>query len=286
MFKKKEKSIDKIASLPVDYQILQSTVQDFLPFEDIQDSMICLPNAKYRMVAEISSINYYLKTAEEQENIEVMFKAALTSWDFPFAFYVQTRSLDAEEIQRNLTDDVDKIADGPLKRYGREYTREMYKMNKGSNGTLIKKNYIIVECNDAGLISANQTEEDKRKYAYDRLRMNIRKVAEGLAPLGINARMLYNDELAELLFVAINKHSAFKANDLINHFSDTVYPAQEWNIPTVEQMFEGFETSLNKLLENSYDISSSEIEKARDILQKVKDIRKETVQDGNIYFDL
>ena len=44
-----------------------TTVQEFLPFEKIEDSMICLGNDIYRMAIEVNSINYYLKTEEEQD---------------------------------------------------------------------------------------------------------------------------------------------------------------------------------------------------------------------------
>ena len=118
LFKKKDTSSKTIESLPKDYLLLQETVQDFIPLQEVRDSMLVLPNHEYKMVIEVKSINYYLKTAEEQETIEMQFRSALGSWDFPFAFYVQTRTIDADDIVKKLQDDVDKIPNGTLKRYG------------------------------------------------------------------------------------------------------------------------------------------------------------------------
>lgn len=284
--KKKKSSTDILSNLPIDYQILQTTVQDFIPFDDIQDSMICLPSSEYRMVIEVSSMNYYLKTSQEQENIEAMFRAAISSWDFPFAFYTQTRSLDADDIEMRLKEDVAKCQSSELRRYGEQYIREMHNLNKGKTATLIKKNYIIIECNDAGFIESNHTEEDKRNYAFDKLALNARKVSEGLAPLGLACKVLNNDELVILLFIAINKHSQFSMNDLLNHISDTVFPFEEWGDETVEQIFEGFRTQLNNLLLRSHNLTGTEIEKAQALLKAIDNIKTETIEESDTYFDL
>ena len=53
------------------------TAQEFLPFEEIQDSMIYVGNGLYRMLIEVSSLNYYLRTEEEQETVEQQFRRAL-----------------------------------------------------------------------------------------------------------------------------------------------------------------------------------------------------------------
>lgn len=51
-----------------------SIAQDFLPFEDIRNGMIILPDHKYRAVVECSSLNYDLKTEGEREQIELSFQ--------------------------------------------------------------------------------------------------------------------------------------------------------------------------------------------------------------------
>lgn len=281
-----KKQSDVFSTLPSDYLLLQTTVQDFLPFEDIQDSMICLKDGEYRMVIEVSSMNYYLKTAEEQETIEAMFKSAISSWDFPFSFYTQTRSLDSDAIERTLRSDIDKCIGNELRLYGEQYIREMMQINKGKTATLIKKNYVIIECNDAKLIESNHTEEDLRNYAFDKLALNVKKVSEGLSPMGLSCKVLNNEELVNLLYIAINKHSSFNMNDLLNHMSDTVFPEVEWNVATVSQIFDSFENQLKSLLWKSHNISGSEIERAQTILEKIEQLKHEEIDSSDEYFDL
>lgn len=290
MFKKK-KNLNEIKesifdSLPVDYQLVRSSVQDIMPFESIEDSMICLKDNQYRMIVEVSSLNYYLKTHQEQESIEGMFRNALTSWDFPFSFYTQTRNLEADEIERNIQKDIDNCTTSQMKDYGTLFMREMGKINRGKSGVLVKKNYVIVQCDDAKLIEANKTDEDCRSYAFDKLSLNVRKVGEGLSPLGLKCKVLNNHELAELLFIAINKQSAFKANDLLSHMSNIVFPYDEWNATNVQTVFEGFKTQLNNMLARTHSISSGDIVKARQILESIEQIENDFLKVKNEYFDL
>lgn len=77
--KKEEVKESIFDTLPADYLLLSKTVQDLIPFDTIENFMICLPGFEYRMIVEVSSLNYYLKTASEQVSIENMFRAALTS---------------------------------------------------------------------------------------------------------------------------------------------------------------------------------------------------------------
>ena len=93
----------------------------------------------------------------------------------------------------------------------------MEKLTKAKNGNLIKKNYIIVACNDANLINPNVTDAEKESYAFDKLSLDVRKVFESLAPMGLMCKVLTNEELIELLFVAINKHSLLKATQILDY---------------------------------------------------------------------
>lgn len=170
--------------------------------------------------------------------------------------------------------------------YGNRFVRAMGDMNRGKNGILVKKNYIIVECNDASSIRNNTSDDDKKNYAFDKLSLNCRKVAEGLSPLGLKCKVLDNGELAELLFVAINKQSAFTSNDLLSHMSNTVLPYEEWSQVNVKMMFEGFKTQLNDMLQRSHNISGEDLQKAREILDKVNKIETEVVESKKVFFDL
>lgn len=271
--KMKNKPTDLIATLPSDYVLLQKTLQDFLPFDDIKNMMICLPNNEFKAVIEVKSINYYLKTMEEQEVIESQFNSALNSWDFSFAFYVQTRTIDADDIVNKLHDDADKLVSRELRSYARDYISSIENLTKRRNGNLIKKNYIIVSCNDANLVLSNGTDEEKVQYAFDKLSINTKKVCEALAPIGLSCHILSNEELLELLFVAINKHSILKADEILSFTSNIVKGPSDWDLDKVDVLLQGLINQLNNMMLNDHEMTSVEIERAEQIIREIEDLR-------------
>lgn len=271
--KTKNKPTDLIATLPSDYVLLQKTLQDFLPFDDIKNMMICLPNNEFKAVIEVKSINYYLKTMEEQEVIESQFNSALNSWDFSFAFYVQTRTIDADDIVNKLHDDADKLVSRELRSYARDYISSIENLTKRRNGNLIKKNYIIVSCNDANLVLSNGTDEEKVQYAFDKLSINTKKVCEALAPIGLSCHILSNEELLELLFVAINKHSILKADEILSFTSNIVKGPSDWDLDKVDVLLQGLINQLNNMMLNDHEMTSVEIERAEQIIREIEDLR-------------
>ena len=62
--------------------------QDFLPFDDIQNGIIILPNYCYRAVMECTSLNYDLKTEGERDQIEMSFQRFINSLSFPTTIFL------------------------------------------------------------------------------------------------------------------------------------------------------------------------------------------------------
>ena len=287
LFPKSKVTSKTVESLPQDYLLLQETVQDFMPLKEVRDSMLVLPNHEYKMAIEVKSINYYLKTAEEQETIEAQFRSALGSWDFSFSFYVQTRTIDADDIIRRLNEDVDKLPNGTLKDYGHQYSRAMETLTKRRNGNLIKRNYIIISCNDAEKITTNKTEEDYAEYAFEKLRLNTRKVEEALAPIGLSCHVLNNEELLELFFVAINKHSLLKAEEILAFATDMVNGKEKWDVNKAEMLIDGLLTQLNNMLIRDHDLSAAEIQQAQALIKGIENLKQQsTVVDESELFIL
>lgn len=286
LFNKKNQSKKTTINLPDDYLLLNQSVQQFLPFEDVRDMMIVLPNHKYRAVVEVKSINYYLKTAQEQESIEAMFKAALGSWDFSYAFYTQTRTIDADDIVKRLKEDVEKVTTKELRAYGNQYVEEMKNLTKKKNGNLIKRNYVIVSCNDAEGISNNRTQEDFDSYAFDQLSLNVKKVYEALSPIGLSCHTLTNEELIEFLFVAVNKHSILKANEILAFTTDLVAGKNEWETTDIDIILDGTVNKLQSLLNNGGALSNNDYERIQDLIAKVQDLKYTTKEEENDLFVL
>lgn len=276
LFPKKNVENNVVNELPKDYLLLQQSVQDLIPLKEIRDSMFVLPNHEYKMVVEVKSINYYLKTSQEQETIEAQFRNALSSWDFPFSFYIQTRTIDADDIVRRLKEDVDKIPTGVLHNYGIDYIDSMRQLTKGRNRNLIKKTYIVITCADAEKITSNKTEDDYADYAFEKLHLNTRKVEEALSPIGLACHTLNNIELIELFNVALNKDSILKAEEILSFSSDMVGGKNEWDVNKAEVLINGLITQLNDLLIHDHDLTPAERTQAQEMIKNIESMRDQS----------
>lgn len=178
-----------------------STVQDFIPLEDIVDDCLLLEGGKYRRVVECSSTNYALKTDEEQVSIEMIFQRFINSLTFPVVLFLQTRVIDNAKRLRMLHEDISvvKRTFPMLENYADQYMTEMRSVNEFIGNSTQKKRYIIVPFDEAVTIEGLTT-EDQIVYTQKELDNRCDIVMSGLASLGVKTHVLDNAELIELVY--------------------------------------------------------------------------------------
>lgn len=193
------------------------TAQKFLPFDNIRDGVIDLGNYKYRMIIECSSINYALKTDEEQEIIELGFQRVLNSLQFPFTLYVQTREIDNRAMISSLEDDILRAKeDFPiLSDYGDSYLNEMRNLTANLGQTKQKKKYIIVPFDEA-IELTTMDKEERFNYAKDEIFQRAQLIKDGMSSLQIKASILNTDEIIELLYSAFHKDGSTDVENIQN----------------------------------------------------------------------
>lgn len=65
------------------------SVQDLLPLEDIVEGVICLRGGEYRAVIQAQSVNFALKSEEEQEAVMAGYRSFLNSLSHPVQMLVR-----------------------------------------------------------------------------------------------------------------------------------------------------------------------------------------------------
>ena len=70
------------------------STQEFVPIKDIRDGVIILKNGSIRMVLMVSSINFALKSEDEQTALLLQFQNLLNTLDFSVQFFIQSQKLD------------------------------------------------------------------------------------------------------------------------------------------------------------------------------------------------
>ncbi len=82
----------------------KKTTQELLEIDQIREGMILLKNKALRGVLMVSSLNFALKSDDEQNAIIYQFQSFLNSLDFPCQILVQSRRL-------NITGYIEKLKD-------------------------------------------------------------------------------------------------------------------------------------------------------------------------------
>ena len=71
-----------------------SPSQQFVPLKEVRDGVAILKDGSMRAILLTSSLNFALKSAENQEAIIYQFQNFLNSLDFTVQIYVMSRRLD------------------------------------------------------------------------------------------------------------------------------------------------------------------------------------------------
>lgn len=191
--------------------------QDFLPFNDIKDSMIDLGGHNYRAIIECSSINYNLKTADEKTMIEMSFQRFVNSLSNPIVFYIQTKTMNNSKSLALLKDDLEKtVQEYPfLSQYANVYYEEMTNIPDRIGTNKIKKKYIIVPYNEANKLT-NLNDADKYRESMKELKTICTIIMEGLSNIGIKTKILNTREIVELLSSTYHKDNYSHTDSVVN----------------------------------------------------------------------
>lgn len=187
--------------------------QDFLPFDDIRNNMIILPNHSYRAVIECSSLNYELKTEGERDQIEMSFQQFINSLNNPISIFMQTKEIDNSRRVEALRKEVDAtLVEFPgMKTYADHFLADMENLNAKIGNSQQKKRYIVVPYDDAIALD-NLTDGEKAAYASKELLTRCNNIRSGLDAVGIITHVLDTAELIELVYSCYNREGFSYAN--------------------------------------------------------------------------
>ena len=190
----------------------KASTQQFLEVEQIREGVVVLKNKSIRGVVMVSSLNFALKSDEEQTAIIYQFQNFLNSLDFPLEIIVQSRIL-------NITGYLDK-----LKQLEKAQENELLKVQTAeyqkfikdliAGGQILSKNFFVVVpftlIEIPGFKSAKglfgkpkavqAPSENQFQRAKSQLWQRIEFVASGLRRCGLTAAPLNTEEIIELFW--------------------------------------------------------------------------------------
>jgi type IV secretory pathway VirB4 component len=186
-------------------------VQDFLHVDDIREDTLILKDKSLRGIIMVSSINFALKSEEEQKAVIFQFQDFLNSLDFPIQIIVQSRQL-------NITGYLEKLKDLESKQDNellKVQTIEYRKFIEGliANQVIMTKNFYVVvpfyptvaDAQSAlkGIIgkqNTTQLTEEGFQQAKIQLTQRMEFIAMGLRRSGLQSTLLSTEDLIELFW--------------------------------------------------------------------------------------
>ena len=120
----------------------KNSTQKYLDIESIQDSVVILKTGGLRAVLMCSSINFDLKSNEEQDSIIYAYQGFLNSIDYPVQIQITSRVLNVSGYLNYLKEFEENQPNDLLRAQTIEYSKFIKEMVDGSN--IVNKIFYIV----------------------------------------------------------------------------------------------------------------------------------------------
>lgn len=192
--------------------------QRFLDISEIREDVAILKDGTLRAVLLVSSVNFALKSVDEQQAIVQAYMQFVNSIDFPIQIVIQSRRMNIDGYTRQLIDQEKKITNDLLKRQIRDY-RDFVKQLVNLGDIMQKRFYIVVPLNPTAVqtkgfwqrlqeiftptIAMKFAEERFKKEKFD-LALRVSQVSGGLGSMSLSAVQLDTQSLIELFYNVYN----------------------------------------------------------------------------------
>ncbi|PLX27787.1 hypothetical protein C0583_00925 [Candidatus Parcubacteria bacterium] len=198
-------------------KIRQST-QQFLDIAEIKEDVVIMRDGTLRGVLLVSSINFALKSEEEQDSIISAYISFLNNINFPIQIVIQSRELNIEGYL-NMLEEKRKVQTNELLKIQTSeyihYISELVSMSKIMN----KRFYIVIPYNPLAdkekslgsklmdvLRPATVIKMKEEKFLKNKAELNrlIENVMGGLTSAGLHSVQLDTQSLIELYYNSYN----------------------------------------------------------------------------------
>src|SRR3990172_2649797 len=192
--------------------------QEFIPIKEIRDDVFVLKDGSLHMILMASTLNFALKSEEEQNAIIMQYQNFLNSLDFSVQFFIQSRKLNIDSYIAMLAE-AEKNQDNELmKIQTKEYIEFIKNFVKMSN-VMAKAFYISIPYSTAAMevkksfvgnlmggFSKKSAGQLSDRFEENKVQLQQRAdiVSQGLARVGVRVAPLNTEELIELFYELFN----------------------------------------------------------------------------------
>lgn len=181
--------------------------------KEVADDVLVLPDHDYRLVIETSSVNFELKSEEEQDVIIDSFQNFLNSLPCPIQILVRVREVDIDKYLEDVEKLEEKEEVTTYKKQLKSYQKFVKKLVSG-NKILSRRFYIVIPY---------KHQERKQDMAVIKEHLNLQKdiILKGLERMQMKGRMLTGLEVLNLFYAFYNPES-IRTQPLTNEAVETL----------------------------------------------------------------
>ena len=188
-----------------------SATQDFVPIKEIRDGVIISKDDSLKAILMVSSLNFSLKSADEQAAVIMQFQNFLNSLDFSTQIYIQSRRLDIRPYIAVMEERRKEQVNELIKIQTREYIDFIKNFTESVN--IMSKNFFVIVSYSSSIVKTNilkpktkvkKEDIDDCEETRSQLEQRIGVVDQGLSSLGLRTARLGTEEMVELLYKIFN----------------------------------------------------------------------------------
>lgn len=199
-----------------------ASTQTHLRIGEIRGNVLVLKNGGTRVVLKTSSINFNLKSEQEQEAIISAYQGFLNSLEFPIQIIVRSKKLDIDNYIEQVKGLGEKQENTLLQEQTYEYAEYIRKLVEYAD--IMEKEFYVVIPYDPGRVTGkgnlmqsffqrlapkdSYTDVKRRHAEFNNLKKSIVQrvniVKSGLEHCGLKVTQLNTQELIELFYNSYN----------------------------------------------------------------------------------
>lgn len=204
--------------------------QNFVPVQEVRDGIVILKDGGMRSILMASSINFALKSDDEQTAFILQFQNFLNSLDFSVQVFIQSTMLNIRPYTDTLEVALKDQLDDLMRVQIREYIQFVKSFTEAAN--IMTKNFFVVVPYDPAIVSSTSSKgllgslpfaakpktraEANTSFEENlsQLEQRIGVVQQGLMRSGVRTVQLGSEETIELLYKLFNPGEQEKPMDL------------------------------------------------------------------------
>lgn len=203
-------------------RVTSATTQKYLDVAEIRDDVIVMKDGTLRAVLMVSSLNFALKSEDEQDAIIAAYVGFLNNLEYPLQIVIQSREFKIDDYlaslearQREQTNELLRVQTAEYL----SYIKELISLGK----IMHKRFFVVVTYNPLSNKQKSffsrvaetfkpstlvRLKEEKFQRRREALVARAETIAGGLGSMGLSATLLDTQSIIELLYTTYNPETS------------------------------------------------------------------------------